>query len=47
MWHAWERRENCTRFWLEIMKERDHSEDVGVDERIKFKWIIRKLGWRV
>jgi hypothetical protein len=27
MWHAWERREKCTRFWWESPKERDHSED--------------------
>jgi hypothetical protein len=31
MWHAWERREKCTRFWLESPKERDHWEDQGVD----------------
>jgi alpha-glucosidase (family GH31 glycosyl hydrolase) len=31
MWHALERRENCTRFWWESPKERDNSEDQGVD----------------
>jgi hypothetical protein len=30
MWHAWERRENCTRVWWESPKERDHSEDRGI-----------------
>jgi hypothetical protein len=30
MWREWERREKCTRFWWEIPKERDHSEDRGV-----------------
>jgi hypothetical protein len=30
MWHAWERREKCTRFWWERPKERDHWEDQGV-----------------
>jgi hypothetical protein len=30
MWHAWERREKCTRFWWESPKERDHLEDKGV-----------------
>jgi hypothetical protein len=25
------RREKCTRFWWENLKERDHSEDQGVD----------------
>jgi hypothetical protein len=23
MWHAWERREKCTRFWWESPKERE------------------------
>jgi hypothetical protein len=27
MWHAWERREKCTRFWWENPKETDHLED--------------------
>jgi hypothetical protein len=30
MWHAWERREKCTRFWWESLKERDHLEDQGL-----------------
>jgi hypothetical protein len=30
MWHAWERREKCTRFWWESPKEIDHLEDQGV-----------------
>jgi hypothetical protein len=34
MWHAWERREKCTRVWWEIQKERDHSIDHGVGGRI-------------
>jgi hypothetical protein len=37
MWHARERRE-CTRFWWEIPKEKDHSEDQGVDERMGSEW---------
>jgi hypothetical protein len=45
MWHAWERRENCTRFWWESPKERDHSEDQGVDGRVGSKWILREIGW--
>jgi hypothetical protein len=24
MWHTWERREKCARFWWESPKERDH-----------------------
>jgi hypothetical protein len=31
MWHAWERKGRCTRFWWESLTERDHSEDGGVD----------------
>jgi alpha-glucosidase (family GH31 glycosyl hydrolase) len=31
MWHAWEMRVKCTRFWWESPKERDHSEDQGID----------------
>jgi hypothetical protein len=33
MWHAWEKRGKCTRFWWESSKERDHPEDQGVDVR--------------
>jgi hypothetical protein len=39
MWHAWERKEKCTRFWWESPKERDHSEDEGVDGRMGSEWI--------
>jgi hypothetical protein len=37
----------CTRFCWEIQKERDHSEDQGVDGRMGSEWILRKLagGW--
>jgi hypothetical protein len=31
MWHAWDRRGKRTRFWWEIPKERNHSEDRSVD----------------
>jgi hypothetical protein len=36
MWHAWERRENCTRLWWKSPKETDHSEDQGVGG---FDWV--------
>jgi hypothetical protein len=37
---VWERREQCTGFWWEIPKERDHSEDQGVDGRMALAWIL-------
>jgi hypothetical protein len=43
MWHAWERREKCTRFWCESPKERDHSKDQGVDGRMKSEWVLGTL----
>jgi hypothetical protein len=43
MWHAWERREKCTRFWWESLKVRDHSEDEGIDGRMGSEWILGRL----
>jgi hypothetical protein len=43
MWHAWERREKCTRFWWEIQKERDHLEDQGVYGRMGLEWILGRF----
>jgi hypothetical protein len=43
MWHAWERREKCTRFWWESPKERDSSEDQGIGRRMESEWIIGRL----
>jgi hypothetical protein len=31
-----------TIFWVEKLKERDHLEDLGVDEKIILGWILRK-----
>jgi hypothetical protein len=45
MWHARERRENCTRFWWESPKERDCLEDQGVDARMGSEWILGRLAW--
>jgi hypothetical protein len=46
MWHAWERREKCTRFWWESPKERDHSDDQDIDGRMGSEWIIGRLAGR-
>jgi hypothetical protein len=43
MWHAWERREKCTRFWWESPKERDHLEDQGVGGKMGSEWILGRL----
>jgi hypothetical protein len=45
MWHAWERTEKCTGFWLESQKERQHFEDQGVDGRMGSEWILGRLAW--
>jgi hypothetical protein len=45
MWHAWERRENCTWFWWESVKERDHSDDRVVDGRVGIRMDLRHIGW--
>jgi hypothetical protein len=42
MWHAWERRGKCTRFWWESPKERDHSADRRVDG---IRMDLRDIGW--
>jgi hypothetical protein len=40
-------KEKCTRFWWERPKERDRSEDRGVDGCTKTKWILRSLAGRM
>jgi hypothetical protein len=47
MWHAWERREKCSRFWWEIPKERDHWEDQGVGGKMGSEWTLGRLAWGV
>jgi hypothetical protein len=40
--HAWERIENCTRFWWESQKE-----DQGIGWRLGSEWILGRLAWGV
>jgi hypothetical protein len=47
MWHAWERRGKCTRFWWESPKERDHLEDQGVGGKRGSERILGRLVWEV
>jgi hypothetical protein len=35
--------ETCIKFWLESLKERDNSEDLGVDGSIKVDY--KEIGW--
>jgi len=44
MWHAWGRREVFRGFWLGGLKERDHLEDHGRDERITLRWTLGRQG---
>jgi hypothetical protein len=43
MWHVWERRENCKRFWWVSQKEREHLEGQGLDGRMGSEWILGRL----
>jgi hypothetical protein len=43
MWHAWERRVKFRGFWWKSPKERDHSEDQGVDRRMGSECILGRL----
>jgi hypothetical protein len=43
MWHAWERREKCKRFWWESPKERDHWEGQGIGGKVGSEWILGRL----
>jgi hypothetical protein len=36
-----------TQFWSENLKARDHSEDLDLDGKIMFEWILGKQGGKV
>jgi hypothetical protein len=42
MWHAWGTGEVHTRFGWGDLREGDHWEDLGIDERIIIKLIFNK-----
>ena len=42
MKHVWEKGEVHKRFWWGNLRERDHFEELGVDGRIKLKFIFKK-----
>jgi hypothetical protein len=46
MWHAWERGQKYTGFRRESLKDRDRSEDRGIDRRMGSKRISRGLSGR-
>jgi hypothetical protein len=45
-WRARKRREECTRYWWENPKERDHSEDQDVDGRMRSEWMLGSFDGR-
>jgi hypothetical protein len=44
MSRVWGKRESCTGFWWENLRERDQREDPGIDGKIILGWIFRNLG---
>jgi hypothetical protein len=42
MWHAWGRGWLPTGFWWGSSKERNHLENLGVDDKLILKWIFKK-----
>jgi hypothetical protein len=44
MWHAWDRGEEFTEFWLGGLKVRDHWQDLGVGGSITLSCTLGRLG---
>jgi hypothetical protein len=45
MWHAWERREKCTRFWWESLKEPFRRPRHRWEDGIRMD--LGEIGWKV
>jgi hypothetical protein len=43
MWYAWDRGGKGKKFWWGSPKERDHSEDQGVEGRMESEWVVGRL----
>jgi len=39
---VWGRGEECTGVWWGNLREGDHLEDPGVDERIILRWVFKR-----
>jgi hypothetical protein len=42
LFYAWKRGEMHTKLWVENVKGRDNSEDLGIDETVILEWISGK-----
>jgi hypothetical protein len=47
MWHVWEMRRECTGFWWESPKDRDHLQDPAVDGKMGQEWILGRFAGEV
>jgi len=42
MWHVWRTGDVKTGFWLVYVTQRDHLEDLGIDDKIILRWTFTK-----
>ena len=45
MLHVWERGEMHRGFWWGDLRERDHLQNLGVDERMMLSSVLEFIGW--
>ena len=41
MWRIWEKEKMTAEFWWGNLTEGNHSEDLGIDERVMLKYIFK------